>query len=366
MKPASQAADAAPPENREEEGRSAHMQPILGGCKNYVNLKTLTIIKHYFMLDYAGLEALAAVVREGSFERAARRLHVTPSAVSQRVKQLEERAGQVLVQRGTPCTGTEAGRRLCLHLEQVALLENELRRAHPALVPDAHAPAPTVRLAVNDDSLSTWFMDAMAAFAEGGNEQLDVRIDDQEHTAQRLREGEVIAAVTATAGAIAGCNTWPLGSMHYVAAASPAFVRRHFGPDAGGVTPDTIAQAPMMVYSRNDRLQDQWLQRQGLGSRRHPPRHFLPSNQGFLRSCEMGIGWGMHPTVLIERQLADGTLVEMLPGTGMDVALYWAHPRSAQAGLERLTQCVMAAAHDWLDTGRGPRRAGASRKPGKK
>ena len=79
------------------------------------------------MLDYLGLAALAAVVREGSFERAARKLHVTPSAVSQRIKQLEERTGQVLVQRGTPCTGTEAGRRLCLHLEQVALLENALR-----------------------------------------------------------------------------------------------------------------------------------------------------------------------------------------------------------------------------------------------
>lgn len=114
------------------------------------------------MLDYTSLEALATVLHEGSFERAARRLHVTPSAVSQRVKQLEERLGQVLVQRGSPCTGTEAGQRLCLHLEQVALLEHQLRRSHPGLLPDA--PAPTLKLAVNADSLSTWFMDAMAAF----------------------------------------------------------------------------------------------------------------------------------------------------------------------------------------------------------
>lgn len=300
------------------------------------------------MLDYAGLEALAAVVREGSFERAARKLHVTPSAISQRVKQLEERAGQVLVLRGTPCTGTDAGRRLCLHVEQVALLENELRRANPALMPDTQAPAPTLKLAVNADSLSTWFMDAMAAFTAGGNELLDIRIDDQEHTAQRLREGEVIAAVTASAGSIAGCNTWPLGAMHYVAVGSPPFVERHFG---GGVTPETAALAPMMVYGRNDRLQDQWLQHQGLASRRHPPRHFMPSNQGFLRSCEVGMGWGMHPTVLIERQLADGTLVELRPQAGMDVPLYWALPRSAQAGLERLTRCVMAAAGAWLGDG---------------
>ncbi|WP_027995910.1 HTH-type transcriptional regulator ArgP [Simplicispira psychrophila] len=297
------------------------------------------------MLDYAGLEALAAVVREGSFERAARQLHITPSAVSQRIKQLEERAGQVLVLRGQPCTGTEAGRRLCLHVEQVALLENELRRAHPALLADGHATAPTLKLAVNADSLSTWFMDAMAAFTAGGNELLDIRIDDQEHTAQRIKEGEVLAAVTASGASIAGCNTWPLGSVHYVAAASPAFVTRHL---ADGITAQAMAQAPMMTFGRQDRLQEQWLQQQGLTTRRHPPRHFLPSNDGFVRSCEVGMGWGMHPTALIARQLQAGTLVELLPGTGMDMPLYWVHARSVQAGLGRLTQCVMAAARQWL------------------
>ena len=194
------------------------------------------------MLDYAGLEALAAVLREGSFERAARRLHVTPSAVSQRVKQLEERLGQVLVQRGSPCTGTEAGQRLCLHLEQVALLEHQLRRSHPGLLPDA--PAPTLKLAVNADSLSTWFMDAMAAFTAGGPELLELRLDDQEHTAERLRRGEVVAAVTASGASIAGCNSWPLGRMRYVAAASPGFIARHF---AQGVSAAALAQAPVMV-----------------------------------------------------------------------------------------------------------------------
>lgn len=302
-------------------------------------------MKQNFMLDYTGLQALAAVLREGSFERAARRLHITPSAVSQRIKQLEERAGQVLVLRGAPCTGTEAGRRLCLHVEQVALLENELRRAHPDLLPQEAAAAPTLKLAVNADSLSTWFMDAMAAFTAGGNELLDIRIDDQEQTAARIKEGEVLAAVTASGASIAGCNTWPLGSVRYVAAASPAFVARHL---AGGATPQALAQAPMMTFGRQDRLQEQWLAQQGLGTRRHPPRHFLPSNDGFVRSCEVGMGWGMHPTALIQRQLRAGTLVELLPGTGMDMPLYWVHARSVQAGLERLTQCVMAAARAWL------------------
>ena len=296
------------------------------------------------MLDYLGLAALAAVVREGSFERAAKKLHVTPSAISQRVKQLEERSGQVLVQRGNPCTGTEAGRRLCLHLEQVALLENELRRSNPDLLPEAPV-APTIKLAVNADSLSTWFMDAMAAFTAGGNELLDLRIDDQDHTAQALREGAVIGAVTATSSNIPGCNSWPLGTMRYVAAASPGFVARYF---ADGVSAAALAKAPIMTFDRKDRLQDQWMQANGLASRQSGPRHFLPSNYGYVRACEIGMGWGMHPTVLIAEQLQSGRLVPLIANTPLDVPLYWALPRSAQSSLERLTRCVMSAAHDWL------------------
>lgn len=298
------------------------------------------------MLDYAGLEALAAVVREGSFERAARKLHVSPSAVSQRIKLLEERVGQVLVLRGQPCSGTDAGRRLCLHLEQVALLENDLRRKNPELVPEGQTALPTLKLAVNADSLSTWFMDAMSAFTRDGNELLDISIDDQDHTAKRIREGEVLAAVTATSSAIPGCNTWPLGRMRYVAAASPDFIRRYL---KDGITPEAMARTPMMSYGRKDSLQDQWLQRLGAEGRRNTPRHFLPSNQGYTRACELGMGWGMHPPLMIGAQLAEGSLVELLPGNDLDIPMYWAHARNAQASLQRLTDCVIQAAAACLD-----------------
>jgi len=297
------------------------------------------------MFDYAALQALAAVLHEGSFERAAQRLHVTPSAVSQRIKQLEERAGQVLVQRGSPCTGTEAGRRLCQHQEQVALLEYQLRRSHPELLPAMPAGTPTLRLAVNADSLSTWFMAAVTAFSAGGDELLDLRIDDQEHTGAHLREGEVLAAVTASTAPIAGCDSWPLGTMRYVAATSPAFMQRHF---AQGVTAAALARAPMMVYDRNDRLQEQWLQAQGLAPSEAPPRHFMPSAGGYVRACEIGMGWGMHPMALVQAQLASGRLVELRPHAGIDVPLFWAHPRSAQTALQRLTDCVLAAARESL------------------
>ncbi|MBF6631762.1 MAG: HTH-type transcriptional regulator ArgP [Comamonas sp.] len=299
------------------------------------------------MLDYAGLEALAAVLREGSFDRAARKLHVTPSAISQRIKLLEERVGQVLVMRGQPCTGTEAGRRLCLHVEQVALLENELRRNNPDLVPEGQVVRPTLKLAVNADSLNSWFVDAMAAFTQEGNELLDISIDDQDHTAKRIKEGEVMAAVTASSNHITGCNIWPLANMHYVAAASPAFVERYFGSQ--GITTKSLAEAPVLTYDRKDALQDKWLHQQGVSARHAPQRHWVPSAHAFVRACEAGVAWGMHPTVLIKEHLEDGRLVQLVPDSGISVPLYWAHARNAQTGLERLTQCVINAAQAWLD-----------------
>ena len=259
----------------------------------------------------------------------------------------EERLGQVLVMRGAPCTGTEAGRRLCLHVEQVALLENELRRNNPELVPEGQVARPTLKLAVNADSLNSWFVDAMAAFTQEGNELLDISIDDQDHTAKRIKEGEVMAAVTASSSHITGCNIWPLANMQYVAAASPAFIARYFG--AQGINAQTLSQAPVLTYDRKDAMQDKWLHQQGVSARHAPPRHWVPSAHAFVRACEAGVAWGMHPTVLIREHLANGSLVELLPGSGIPVPLYWAHARNAQTGLERLTQCVINAAQAWLE-----------------
>src|ERR1700722_15529167 len=117
------------------------------------------------MLDYASLGAVAAIVREGSFERAARALNVTASAISQRVKQLEERLGCVLIVRGQPCGATETGRLLWRHVGRGGMLEQDGRAARPRVAPlgDAGGHA-TLRVAVNADSLGTWFIGAMTGF----------------------------------------------------------------------------------------------------------------------------------------------------------------------------------------------------------
>ncbi|WP_374673843.1 LysR family transcriptional regulator ArgP [Ideonella sp.] len=291
------------------------------------------------MLDYAALAALAAVVREGSFERAARALHVTPSAVSQRVRSLEERMGCALVVRGQPCSATDAGRRLCQHVDRVRLLEHELQGLLPAwqAAPEARVTLP---VAVNADSLATWFAPMVAAFAADAPVLMDIAVDDQDFTSDWLRRGAVLAAVTGSAHAAPGCNSRPLGAMRYVAVASPAFVRRHFGAGVGAAP---LAHAPSLVFNAKDDLQARWARRQ-CHRAVALPHHTVPSSEAFVTAALAGMGWGLQPLSLVQRHLAAGALVELVPDTPLDVPLYWQHARAASTLLEDLGRAVRAAA----------------------
>jgi len=291
------------------------------------------------MLDYASLSALAVVVREGSFERAARALHVTPSAISQRIRLLEERVGCALVVRGQPCHATDMGRRLCQHVDSVHLLEQELKDALPALAPDGPVRV-RLPIAVNADSLATWFSPAVAAFAADAPVLMDVTVDDQDHTSEWLRSGAVLAAVTGNARPATGCNSKPLGAMRYLAAASPAFVARYF---SDGVGAGSLARAPSLVFNTKDELQTRWAHRL---CHRHVelPRHTLPSSQAFVTAALAGMGWGLHPQALIAAHLEEGSLVTLLPDAPLDVPLYWQQARAASALLDGLNRQILSAA----------------------
>ena len=291
------------------------------------------------MLDYAALSALAAVAREGSFERAARALHVTPSAISQRIRLLEEKVGCALIIRGQPCVPTETGRRLCQHVDRVQLLEQDLQGIVPALAPEGVTRV-TLPIAVNADSLATWLAPALTAFAADNPVLMDIAVDDQDHTSEWLRSGAVLAAVTASARPAAGCNSQPLGAIRYMAAASPAFAARYF---ANGVGAASLENAPSLVFNGKDELQSRWARR--LCHRDvELPRHTLPSSHAFVTATLAGMGWGMQPQSMIARHLEDGALVELAPGSALDVALHWQTARAASSVLDGLSRAVVAAA----------------------
>ena len=297
-------------------------------------------------LDSAQLNAFSAVIDEGSFERAAALLHITRSAVSQRIKLLEERVGQVLVRRATPCTATEAGQALYRHAREIALSEAD------ALAAIGGGPRSTTRLAigVNADSLATWFPAAMAQAGEDPSITFDIHVEDQDHSANLLREGRVMAAVTADPQPVQGCQVLPLGTLRYRALASPAFMQRFF---ATGVTATTLARAPMLVFNRKDALQGRYVRRI---TRRAltPPVHWLPEAHAFVKATEAGLGWGMAPDLmvdghlrsgtLVEEDLATGALVELIADKPVDVPLYWQCWRLNVQALQHVTQAVQRAA----------------------
>ncbi|GBQ21715.1 LysR family transcriptional regulator ArgP [Gluconacetobacter sacchari] len=293
------------------------------------------------MLDYAALAAVAAVAREGSFERAATALGVTASAVSQRVRALEDRLGAVLIVRGQPCTVTTIGARLCAHVERVRLLEGEMASALPGLASQiAGSGPPTIRVAVNADSLATWFIPAIAAFAGQGDRLVDLVIAGEDHTAERLRSGDVLAAVTTDHAPVQGCRTVSLGALRYAATASPAFAARWF---ACGIDAASLARAPVLRFDRRDDLHARWT-RSLLGSIPDMPTHWIPSTHGFIDAALAGMGWCMNPIPLVAEHLQAGRLVSLAPDHPLDVPLYWQHARIGTRLLDTLTRDVVAAA----------------------
>jgi LysR family transcriptional regulator, chromosome initiation inhibitor len=300
-------------------------------------------------IDSRQLAALAAVLQEGSFEAAARALHVTPSAVSQRIKLLEERLGRVLIRRGSPCTATDAGQALQRHAQQLALLEAQALQPfglHASAANGARrgaaAGAQTLPLAiaVNADSLATWFAPALAAVQGDHAVCFDLWVEDQDHSRELLRQGRVMAAVTADPKAVQGCRVERLGAMRYLAMASPRFMARHF---AGGVNAASLAAAPCTVFNRKDSLQARFMRRL-TRSRLQPPVHHVPSTHGFIHAALLGLGWGMNPQPLVADLMQRGELVELVPGVHLEVPLYWQHWQLDTDVMRSLNAAVRAAA----------------------
>jgi len=282
------------------------------------------------MIDYKLLEALAAVVEHGGFERAASRLGLSQSAVSQRIKLLESRIGAPVMLRASPPVATPAGQRLLNHAQQVKLLERDLKQDLP-MVGAEDGPA-RLRIALNADSLATWWAPATADFCSQEALLLDLLTDDQDVVLRRMRAGEVAGCVCATAEPVAGARSLSLGSMRYLAVASTAVVKDQ--TDLAGL----LAALPAVVFGPDDQLQHRFLMACGYaGDFAH---HLCPSSEGFVRMLSAGMGWGMVPQLQIQEQLGNGELCEIVPGQHIDVPLYWHYWRHGGRLLEALTRCL--------------------------
>ncbi|MBT2411442.1 LysR family transcriptional regulator ArgP [Streptomyces sp. ISL-12] len=284
------------------------------------------------------VRTLLAVVDEGTFDAAAAALHVTPSAVSQRVKALEQRTGRVLLLRTKPVRPTPSGAVLVRLARQVAWLA---RDAHAELGLSGAGEPVHVSVAVNADSLATWFLGALTRVPRDPPLCFELRREDEDHTAALLREGVVMAAVTSSPDAVPGCSVRPLGRMRYLPVAAPEFAARYLD----GPLHRALAEAPVVVFDRRDDFQDGFVRRLGGGhGSASPVRHYVPTSEGFVEAVAAGLGWGMVPEPQAEPLLRSGRLTEPSPGTAVDVPLYWQQWKLDSPALATVAEAVGAAA----------------------
>lgn len=260
------------------------------------------------------VRTIATVIDEGTFDAAARRLRVTPSAISQRVRALEQQLGRVLLVRSKPVRATEAGVAVVRLARQVALLEHDT--VSELGLDDDRTSA--LAVAVNADSLATWFLPALATVSHDHGVVFDLHRDDQDRTVELLESGEVMAAVTSRATPVAGCIARPLGAMRYEAVAAPGYLERYHSGDSRLAW---LRTAPLVQFDRNDELQRDYLRSRGVDPGQ-PPRHVVPASQEFCSAVRLGLGWGMLPEAQSAAEIAAGSLVR-LGGSPIDVHLHW-------------------------------------------
>jgi LysR family transcriptional regulator, chromosome initiation inhibitor len=301
-------------------------------------------------LDPTQLETLVVIAEEGTFDAAARRLHITPSAVSQRIRALEGAAGQVLVRRTTPCTPTEAGEPLIRQGRQLRLLLAEA--AATLRTGDTHdGTVVDLSVVVNADTLATWFRPVLDEVATWDRTALRITVEDQGYSADALRRGEVLAAVTSEPKPVQGCTVEPLGRLRYTPGASPALVERH--RKGRGIDWNAI---PMIVFNEKDHLQDEVLAAHG--ATRPPVVHRVPSSHDFHEAIRRGLGWGMLLDAQAEADLESGATIPLPGAKPIDIPLFWQRWRLDSVALDDLSEAVRRAARAQLRRTRQPRPPG--------
>ncbi|MDC9837520.1 ArgP/LysG family DNA-binding transcriptional regulator [Rhizobium binxianense] len=246
------------------------------------------------MIDYRSAQAVAMVVRTGSFERAARALNVTPSAVSQRVKQIEERLGAALVVRGNPCRATMHGEYLLRHIERIGLLENELAAHLPELMPSESFERPTITIAANSELVGRWVLEAVKLFTQHSSFLVDISVSDDATVKEKLRLGEILAAITLGDDVIDGHEAVSVGRLRCMAVATPNFANQYF---TGGVTSESVRGAPGLVLTERDALSAQWT-RLAFGEEVYCSDHRIPSTMAILEATLTSMGWSLLPVHL--------------------------------------------------------------------
>ena len=307
--------------------------------------------------DPAALECLAAIVEEDGFERAATRLSITQSAVSQRLRALESQVGTVLLVRTRPLRLTSAGQLLLKHTKMLRLIRADLDRDLKELAPNAASGTreeSRISIAINADSIATWALPALDGLARAGL-PIEIIADDQDFTHERLREGQVLGCVTTLKAALRGCRVKPLGFMNYIAVSTPEIARSKLGGNALGK--HNFRALPFIAFNRKDDMQGEFVGKAVGLKGALLDKVFVPSSEGQVRALHAGWGAAVLPQLLVQADIEAGTLVNICPGYTLPIALYW-HCWNLQSDvLDALTKALVASALQDLSCSEAPKKS---------
>jgi len=293
------------------------------------------------MLDYGALHCLREVLRYGSFERGAQALNITQSAVSQKIKRLEQQVGAPVLVRTKPLKTTPLGQQLLAHIQKVSVLEEQLNTGN-----NSAKKASPISVAVNNDVLATWFTQVIAKFSEQRANPIHVYNADQTQTRTLLQEGKVMACISQTGTPVTGGQSARLGTMYYQLYASPAFISRYL-PD--GISAEKVMNTPGLLYDEFDVELLTTYQRQCL---HYAPTlnncHWYPSSHGFAKMAIEGVAWALLPTLQVKDYVYSKELVSLFPDTQLGVPLFWHWIELESKALSYLSHVVKQVAHQQL------------------
>ena len=293
--------------------------------------------------DSDALECLAAIVEEGGFERAAQRLSITQSAVSQRLRALEAQVGTVLIVRSRPLKATQAGQLLLKHTKMMRLLRADLERNLKELAPSSLGGSreeERISIAINADSIATWALGALSKLATEGL-PLEIITDDQDFTQEWLRNGQVLGCVTTLKLALRGCKVVPLGAMNYIAVAEPSYAAKHY-PD--GMTAYNFRTTPFVAFNRKDDMQGEFVNHVFGLKRVALNQLFVPSSEGQVRAALAGWGASVVPELIAREHIAAGRLVNIAPKQLLPIQLFWHCWNLESDVLDALSKALLSTA----------------------
>ncbi|MGF1775279.1 LysR family transcriptional regulator ArgP [Vibrio nomapromontoriensis] len=293
-------------------------------------------------LDYKWIEALDAIVEQRSFEKAAEHLYISQSAVSQRVKQLEKWLAQPVLVREQPPRPTAVGKKLLGLYRRVCLLEQELV---PELTSEFSDKPLSVSLATNADSLATWLLPSLFPLIESKRIELDLIVDDEGRTIEKLKNGEVVGAISVESQSIPGCVADYLGRVDYLCVASPSFIKRYFNH---GVNRETLIKAPAVAFDQHDKMHQHFVNKHFSIMPGSILKHTVRSSEAFVKLAVAGVAYCLIPRLQIEDELACGALVELTPNIELSHRIYWHHWQLESGVLGELSDAITHYAHAYL------------------